>query len=32
MIYRTQNDGYHIIYRCKDLTDGNKGLAKLKGA
>lgn len=31
VIYRTQNMGYHIIYRYKGLNDGNKGLAKLLG-
>lgn len=31
VIYRTQNDGFHIIYKCGGLSDGNKGLSKLKG-
>jgi len=29
VIYKTINNGYHIIYRCKKI-DGNKKLAKLK--
>ena len=29
VIYKTINNGYHIIYKCKKI-DGNKKLAKLK--
>ncbi len=30
MIYKTVNNGYHIIYRCKEIG-GNEKIAKLKG-
>jgi len=30
VIYKTVNNGYHILYRCAKI-DGNKKLAKLKG-
>ena len=29
VIYKTINQGYHVIYRCKEIT-GNKKIAKLK--
>jgi len=31
VIYKTINNGYHIIYKCKTI-DGNKKLAKLKNS
>lgn len=30
VIYKTQNQGYHIIYRCSEIV-GNKKIARLKG-
>ena len=30
VIYKTINNGYHILYRCKKI-EGNKKIAKLKG-
>jgi len=30
VIYKTVNNGYHILYRCKEIT-GNKKIASLKG-
>lgn len=30
VIYKTINNGYHILYKCKEI-DGNKKIAKLQG-
>jgi len=30
VIYKTINQGYHILYKCKEIT-GNKKIAKIKG-
>jgi hypothetical protein len=31
VIYKTQNNGYHLLYKCESV-EGNKKLAKLKGS